>query len=322
MHSILFCFVIQVFHLPGEWAESTALTHICFCFPWWEALGEDFRIWSFFSALVTWDSPCSSRLPSTPTGATRNLSTLDSTTGKWSGESSLKATTSWTKRPQYPAPEICACTLLFGTNRSISSRYEWDITLHFTFDHWWFHARFGLQVGYETEGFGDTLRKYVRNLTSDSLDEVLSGKASRRPRQAGPPSDAPELEQIMQMLKLTPKDPKEMRGTAYVKIFGQQTRFAVLNPQTISRFILELISQSRNMIPRLTGEGLPLDQRRATMLMDTKLQFPTVMGVPIQNSVRIPIVAGVKGKVRINMEPKPAEGFSFFKQTPEKVSAS
>jgi hypothetical protein len=176
-----------------------------------------------------------------------------------------------------------------------------------------------IEMGFETEGFGDAMRKYVKNFTAESLDEVLKGQASRRPRQAGSQPDAPEINQIEQMLNLKSSPPKEVRGTAYLKFFGQQTRFVVINPQTVSRFLVDLISQSKSVVPQLTGEGLALDQRRATMLLDAKLEFPTVLGVPIGNSIRIPIVASMKGKVKINMEPKPAEGFGLFKQTPNKL---
>lgn len=73
----------------------------------------------------------------------------------------------------------------------------------------------------------------------------------------------------------------------------------------------------------MTGEGLTMDQRRASMLVDARLEIPTVLGVPISNTIRIPIVASMKGKVKVNVEPRPAEGFGFgmLKQIPNKVSS-
>jgi hypothetical protein len=179
-----------------------------------------------------------------------------------------------------------------------------------------------IEFGFETEGFGDSLRKYVRNITSESLEKVLKGQAPRRPRQAGQQTDAPEIGQIDELLNLESKEAKELRGTAYLKLFGQQTRFAVINPQTVSRFLIDLISQSDSVLPKLTGEGLSVDQRRASKLVDARIEVPTVLGVPISNTIRIPVVAGMKGKVKINVEPKPAEGLGFgmFQQPPRKVS--
>jgi len=178
-----------------------------------------------------------------------------------------------------------------------------------------------VELGFETEGWGETMRNMIGNFTTESLAEVLAGRASRRPRAAGDQAPVQTINEIDQLLKLTPQAPKEIRGSAYMKIFGQETRFVVINPQTVSRFIVDLISQQDSVIPKLySAEGLKMDNRRVGMLIDTKLEFPTILGMPIGFTVRLPIVAGVKGLVKVSMTPKPESGLAFFKQLPQQVT--
>ncbi|OQV21904.1 Vitellogenin-6 [Hypsibius exemplaris] len=177
-----------------------------------------------------------------------------------------------------------------------------------------------VEFGFETEGLGEAARKFLGNFTTENLAEVISGRAARRPRAAGQ-MPVESINEIDQLLNLKPQEPKEIRGSAYMKIFGQETRFVVINPQTVSRFIVDLISQQESVIPKLmSGEGLKMDNRRVGMLMDSKLEFPTILGVPIGFTVRLPIVTGMKGLVKASMTPKPEGGLAFFKQMPQQVA--
>jgi hypothetical protein len=178
------------------------------------------------------------------------------------------------------------------------------------------------EFAFDTEGWGNTLRKYVTNYTADHLQEVLGGRVPRHPRSVNADNQVPEVKEIDSLLpNYKPREDKELRGTAYIKLFGQTTRLMVINPQTVSRFLVEVISQSSTAMPKLTGEGLPMDQRRASTLIDTKLEMPTVLGIPIKASIFAPIIASLKGKLKVAVEPKPQEGaFSMFKQTPQRVS--
>jgi hypothetical protein len=178
------------------------------------------------------------------------------------------------------------------------------------------------EFAFDTEGWGNTLRKYVTNYTSEHLQEVIGGRVPRHPRAANPENQVPDVKEIDSLLpNYKPKEDKELRGTAYIKLFGQTTRLMVINPQTVSRFLVELISQSSTAMPKLTGEGLPMDQRRASTLIDTKVEIPTILGVPIKAYVFAPVTASLKGKLKANVEPKPQEGgFSMLKQAPQRVS--
>ena len=169
---------------------------------------------------------------------------------------------------------------------------------------------------------GEALRKYAGNLTSEHIADVLAGNLPspiRRPRDVNEPLPVQSIEEINKILNIKPKEPKEIRGSAYMKIFGQETRFVVINPTTVGRFLIDLIAQRESAIPKLTGEGLNLDNRRATLLADVKTEFPTIMGIPIRNSLSIPVVATMKGSIKANMTPKPESGFAFFKQIPTQV---
>jgi hypothetical protein len=175
------------------------------------------------------------------------------------------------------------------------------------------------EVTFETEGFGDALRRFAGNFTKEHMADVLAGRAPRRPRQADVP--APEdLAEINQLLKFQPKEPKTVRGSASIKVFGQETRFVVINPQTVSRFLIELMTQSQNVVPKLLGEGLPIDNRRALLLLNTRVEFPTVLGVPIGASIRLPVFGGLKGTLKVQMDPKPQGGAGLFTQIPNKLT--
>jgi hypothetical protein len=174
------------------------------------------------------------------------------------------------------------------------------------------------EVTFETEGFGDSLRKIIGNVSAESLADVLSGKApSRRPRDAQLPED---ISEINGLLNIQPREPKTPRGTASIKLFGQETRFVVINPQTVSRFLIELMTQSQSVGSKLFAEGLPVDNRRALLLINTRVEFPSVLGFPIGSSIRLPVFGGVKGNLKVAMEPKPEAGAGFFKQIPKKLT--
>jgi hypothetical protein len=176
------------------------------------------------------------------------------------------------------------------------------------------------EVTFETEGMGESMRKFIGNFSAESLADVLSGKAPRRsPRNTEVP--APEdLSEINQLLNIQPREPKELRGTASIKFFGQETRFVVINPQTVSRFLVELMTQSKDVSSKLLSEGLQIDQRRALLLLNTRIEFPSVLGVPVGASLRLPIFGGMKGNLKVQMEPKPQPGPGFFSQVPQKLT--
>lgn len=164
---------------------------------------------------------------------------------------------------------------------------------------------------------GDALRKYIGNFSSESLADVFAGKApARRPREAQLPED---ISEINGLLNIQPREPKTPRGTASIKIFGQETRFVVINPQTVSRFLIELMTQSQTVVPQLFGQGLKVDNRRALLLINTRVEFPSVLGFPIGSSIRLPVFGGVKGNLKVQMQPAPQAGAGFFKQIPQKV---
>ena len=163
------------------------------------------------------------------------------------------------------------------------------------------------------------MHKLVGNLSSEAIADVLAGRAARHPRNAEQ-TPVQSVKEIDNLLKFEPQQAKPIRGTAYFKLFGQETRFVVINPQTVSRFIVDLISQQDSVIPKITGTGLTMDNRRAGMLIDTKVEFPTVLGVPVGFSVRLPVVTSMRGKVKATMEPKPEGGMALFKQIPQQVN--
>lgn len=172
-----------------------------------------------------------------------------------------------------------------------------------------------LQFGFETEGLGDAFRKFT-NLTTEHMQDVLSGHVPspvRHPRDVNEPLPVQNIEEINRVLNIKPTEANDIRGSAYLKIFGQETRFVVINPTTVGRFIVDLIAQRDSVMPKLTGEGLPLDNRRATLLADVKTEMPTIMGIPIRNSLSIPVVASMKGSIKATMTPKPESGLNFFK---------
>jgi hypothetical protein len=179
-----------------------------------------------------------------------------------------------------------------------------------------------LEFGYETEGFGQNIRNYIGNLTKEALSAATGGRRgaqhSRNTRQAPQPTQF-NMEEINQKLKLKTIDPKEMRGTAYLKIFGEETRFAVVNPDTVGRFLVEIFGQSQQALTKLTGEGYKMEHRRA-LYPQFELQMPTVFGVPVYLWNRMPLVASMKGKVKVQMEPRPQQiDFSLLQHVPQTV---
>lgn len=179
-----------------------------------------------------------------------------------------------------------------------------------------------LEFGYETEGFGQNIRNYIGNLTREALSAVTggrrSGSHSRNTRQT-PQSTQFNMDEINQKLRLKTIEPKELRGTAYLKVLGEETRFAVINPDTVGRFLVEIFGQSQQALSKLTGEGYKMEQRRV-LYPQFELQMPTVFGVPVYLWNRLPLVASMKGRVKVQMQPKPQQiDFSLLQHVPETV---
>lgn len=176
-----------------------------------------------------------------------------------------------------------------------------------------------IQAGVETTGISALMKKFAMTRSQDlndlasvaalfndyDADEFDRSDVSRRStgRNARKSWNRPEFEEIDRLLGLVDPVEEEIKGSAYLKIFGQEVRFLTLSPKTIIKTIGEAYLRPSELAGLIRGV-LPIDHRKALMAADSEITIPTELGLPLTVEMKAPVVVSVKGTIGLKTQPE------------------
>ncbi|XP_043079840.1 vitellogenin [Puntigrus tetrazona] len=125
----------------------------------------------------------------------------------------------------------------------------------------------------------------------------------------------PRMKQILKALKTFKSLPKKLPlGSIYVKAFGQEIAFAVVN-NTVIEQVIQIASGG--YIPKLAGEalkamqnGIAFQYAKPLLVTEVRRIFPSVAGVPMEFSLYTAAVAAANLKVQALITPPLTETIS------------
>lgn len=139
---------------------------------------------------------------------------------------------------------------------------------------------FSFQAGIETSGISALIRKFAmaRDFSVFDTPSILKsmggaeGLSARRGWNSARSLDRPEFDEVDRILGIADRAEEDIKGSAYLKIFGQEVRFLTLSPKSISKAISEMYRNPSDVIGLTRGpSGLPVDYRKAFMAADTQV---------------------------------------------------
>ncbi|GAU88667.1 Vitellogenin [Ramazzottius varieornatus] len=172
-----------------------------------------------------------------------------------------------------------------------------------------------IEAGIETSGISALIRKFAmaRDFSVFDTPSILKsmggaeGPSARRGWNSARFMDRPEFDEVDRILGIADRAEEDIKGSAYLKIFGQEVRFLTLSPKSISKAISEMYRNPTDVIGLTRGpSGLPVDYRKAFMAADTQLTIPTELGLPLTVELSAPVVVSAKGSISVKTQPEMA----------------
>jgi hypothetical protein len=158
--------------------------------------------------------------------------------------------------------------------------------------------RFWATIGLSAEGLEPVLHQLMgeKGLFSEGSYEDGIWKKSRRSEQM--PYEQ-ELKQLFQTLKITSrKSSQEPKAFVDLRLKGQEIGFLALSKDSLAQLLQEG-SISLKQAEQNLRQGVHLNINKATMLREMSFRIPTIVGLPLVWSVKVPAVMALKGKVQL-----------------------
>lgn len=158
--------------------------------------------------------------------------------------------------------------------------------------------RFWAVVGLSAEGLEPVLHQLMgeKGLFSEGSYEDGLWRTSRRSEQL--PYEQ-ELKQLFQTLKISSrKSSQEPKAFVDLRLKGQEVGFLALSKSSLAQLLQEG-SISLKQAEQNLRQGVHLNINKATMLREMSFKIPTIVGLPLVWSVKVPAVMSLKGKVQL-----------------------
>ncbi|XP_055338826.1 vitellogenin-6-like [Paramacrobiotus metropolitanus] len=171
-----------------------------------------------------------------------------------------------------------------------------------------------IEAGIETEGVNSVLKRLfmtrpdalvnpvsVIDFMNEGDEETIRSDSNYR-RAGFRMWERPEFDEIERILGLASRVDNDVKGSAYLKIFGQEVRFLTLTPKSIIKLVTDAYLKPTEMVG-LINDALPVDFRKALMAADTEITIPTELGLPLTVELKAPVVVSAKGTLGLKTTP-------------------
>lgn len=165
-----------------------------------------------------------------------------------------------------------------------------------------------LTVGVSQKGAQHWLKQLYskRGPIERSLDDILR----RSPRSAKTQSPKNELKRIFEKLNIRDRYSSSEQDSSlvipYLKFKDQEVAFLPISSEDISDSIREMIDNDVidiRSIERMLEQGVQMDITQAWMMHEQSRKMPTILGLPLRTSIKVPLITRLTGQIRGKMEP-------------------
>lgn len=176
-------------------------------------------------------------------------------------------------------------------------------------------------VGMSQSNFDRYLRRLVRSQShhmQSSFSDLLEGKLE----ESVSPKFRKSLESIYDQLNIAERDrssssneygrdrDEEVFGMLYMRVFGQEYGFLPISQQLIPEELQRAMDKDNFNIYKLIQDAekllknveIPFSSQSATFLNEMSRKIPTTFGMPLQLSIKSPVVAQATGVFKVHVD--------------------
>nr|XP_006812699.1 PREDICTED: vitellogenin-like [Saccoglossus kowalevskii] len=114
-----------------------------------------------------------------------------------------------------------------------------------------------------------------------------------------------EIDILKEKVKSRYRMPEEPKGSMYVKMFGDEIFYKAFNKDDIKNLLVDgkIIPNDRN-IEETLRRGDSINYKKATLLLDTEYQEPTILGIPVSLNITSGLIMKLKAIGRAEVKPE------------------
>ncbi|XP_077981899.1 vitellogenin-like [Glandiceps talaboti] len=170
-----------------------------------------------------------------------------------------------------------------------------------------------LEAGIRTEGLQNFVEKFVGPKGFWERRQSLFDFLKRPRKDLLKTTIRSELDIIKEKMRTKYRKPEEPKGSIYIKLFDDEIMSRTFRKEDIKTLITDGTYEPKmKNIEEVLRQGDHLDFKKATLLLDTEYQEPTILGVPLSLNITSALIMKLKidGRARIKpslFNPKPSE---------------